>query len=433
MQVSVESGEGLEKRLLVDLPAERLNDAVGNKLKELAKHVRMDGFRPGKVPMRVVKQRYGQQALHEAYGDLIQATLYEAAAEHKLMPAGEPNVEMRDAVHPGGFSYTAVFEIMPEVDPADMSGVSIKRPVAEVTDADVDEMIEKLRKQRVTWNDVERAAQNGDTVHIDFKGMIDGEVFQGGAAEDVPLELGSGNMIDGFEAGLLGALPGDERTLELKFPDDYRAEHLAGKDATFEIKVKRVAEPQLPAIDAEFVKAFGVEDGSEAGLRAEVAKNMANELKQKLRTTTKELVMDALIAANPLTVPKAMVAQEAERVKQQTMQDMQQYGQSSSMDLPASIFEPQAQRRVHLGLVVGEVIRKHELQASDEKLRATIEELAQSYEDPQSVVEYYMNDQAQRNSLENLVLENEVVDWVLSQAQVEDDSRSFADMMGDKR
>ncbi|MCG6965359.1 MAG: trigger factor [Chromatiaceae bacterium] len=429
MQVSVESGEGLEKRLLVDLPADRVAAEVDKRLKDLARHVRLDGFRPGKVPMRTVKQRFGEQVRQEAYGTLIQETLYEAASQHQLMPAGEPQIELRESGEEGGFGYTAVFEVMPEVKVAELSGQTVTRPIADVAESDVDEMLEKLRKQRTVWNDVDRGAKDGDTVHIDFNGKIDGEDFQGGSADNVPLVLGSGSMIEGFEAGLLGAKAGDERTLEVRFPDDYRAQHLAGKDATFEVKVLRVAEPQLPELDEEFVKAFGVADGGIGGLRADVAKNMRHELKQKLQGITKDRVMDALIAANPMDIPKSLVNQEAERMKEQMVHDMQQRGQRTSTDLPASIFADQARRRVHLGLLVAEIISAHQLKADEEQLRQTIADFADSYEDPQEVIDYYMQDKNARKSIENLVLENQVVDWVLGQMQVVDESKSFSEVM----
>lgn len=429
MQVSVESGEGLEKRLLVDLPAERVSAEIDKKLKDLARHVRLDGFRPGKVPMRTIKQRFGEQVRQETYGSLIQETLYEAASQQALLPAGEPKVELRDAAEEGGLGYTATFEVVPEVKLADLSGQSLTRVVADVEESDVDGMIEKLRKQRTVWNDVERPAQDGDTVHLDFKGMIDGEVFEGGTGENVPLVLGSGSMIDGFESGLLGASAGDQRTLEVQFPDDYRATHLAGKAATFETRVVRVAEPQLPELDDEFIKAFGVEDGTIDALRADVRKNMGQELKQKLHGLVKDKVMDVLINANPLDVPKAMVTQEAERMKQQMLQDMQQRGQQSSVDLPASVFEEQARRRVHLGMLVSEIISSQKIKADDDELRQTISEFAESYENPQEVVDYYLQDQAARSSIENLVLENKVVDWVLGQVEVDEESKSFAELM----
>ena len=429
MQVSVESGEGLEKRLLVDLPAERVSAEMDKKLKDLARHVRLDGFRPGKVPMRTIKQRFGEQVRQETYGTLIQETLYEAASQEKLMPAGEPQVELREAAEEGGLGYTATFEVMPEIKVADLAGQSLSRPLAEVAESDIDAMLDKLRKQRTTWNEVDRGAKDGDTVHMDFRGLVDGEPFEGGSAENVPLVLGSGSMIEGFEAGLLGAKAGDERTLEVKFPEDYRAEHLAGKDATFEVKVLRVTEPQLPELDEQFIKAFGVEAGTVEALREDVAKNMRHELKQKLNSITKERVMDVLVAANPMDIPKAMITQEAERMKQQMVQDMQQRGQTSSVDLPVSVFEDQARRRVHLGLLVSEIMSAQEFKADEEQVRETIAEFAESYENPQEVVDYYLNDKNARASIENLVLENQVVEWVLGQVQIADENKAFSEIM----
>ncbi len=429
MQVSLESGEGLERRLLVDLPAERVEAEMDKKLKDLARHVRLDGFRPGKVPMRTIKQRFGDQVRQETYGTLIQETLYEAASEHKLMPAGEPQIELREAAEQGGLGYTAIFEVMPEVKVGDLSGQSLSRPVAQVLESDIDAMIDKLRKQRTVWNEVDRGAQDGDTVHMDFKGKVDGELFEGGSAENAPLVLGSGSMIEGFESGLLGAKAGDERTLEVKFPDDYRAEHLAGKDATFDVKVLKVAEPQLPELDENFVKAFGVEDGTIESMRSDISKNMRHELKKKLDSITKERVMDVLIAANPMDIPKAMVANEAERMKQQMLQDMEQRGQSSSMDLPASIFESQATRRVHLGLLVSEIMSAQQFKAEEDQLRETIAEFAESYEDPQEVIDYYLQDKNARAGIENLVLENHVVEWVLGQVKLADEEKAFSEVM----
>jgi trigger factor len=429
MQVSVESGEGLERRLLVDLPAEQVEGEVDKKLAELAKTIRLDGFRPGKVPARVVKQRFGKQVRQEVYGDLIQTTFYEAASQSKLVPVGDPSIELRDAAEEGGLGYTATFQVMPEVELSPLDGKEVVKPVAEVSDADVDEMIDKLRSQRTSWEDVDRAAQDGDTVHIDFKGFVDGEAFEGGSAENVPLVLGSGSMIDGFESGLVGAKVGEERTLEVRFPEDYRAEHLAGKAATFEVKVLRVAEPRLPEIDEDFVKEFGVEEGTEEALRAEVRSNMESELEQRLRGMLKDNVMALLREVNPLDLPDAMVKQESERMKQQALQEMQARGQQTAMDLPASIFEEQAKVRVHLGLLVGQIIDDNDIKAEESDLRETIERLAQSYEDPQEVVDYYLNNPDQRGSIENLVLENKVVDWVLDQVKVNEDKRSFSEVM----
>lgn len=430
MQVSVESGEGLEKRLLVDLPAEQVTAAVEKKLQSLSRNVRMDGFRPGKVPMKVVRQRFGEQARHEAYGELIQATFYEAASKENLKPAGEPSIELRDDGADGGFGYTATFEVMPEITVTGLSEMAITKPMAEVTDADVDNMIERLRKQRTNWKDVEREAQNGDTVHLDFKGILDGEAFEGGTAHNVPLVLGSGNMIPGFEEALVGAKAGDERSFDVTFPADYRAEHLAGKEVTFETKIHKVAEPELPAVDEEFVKAFGVEDGSEASLRAEIRSNMERELRQKLNNMTKERVMDALLAANRVDVPKAMVEDEAKRIKSQTQQEMARAGQQSNLDLPLSLFEEQGKRRVALGLLLGAIMREHSFELDNDRVNATIQEFASSYENPAELVEWYAKNPQQRQQLESLVLEEQVVDWLLEQAKVEEESLSFDGVVG---
>lgn len=428
MQVSVESGEGLERRLLVDLPAVRVSTEVEKKLADLAQHVRLDGFRPGKVPMRVIKQRFGDQVKQDVYGELIQATYYEAATEQKLTPVGDPKIDLRDAAEEGGFSYTATIEIMPKIELADLSGKALTKVTAEVQDADVDAMIEKLRSQRTEWNDVERAAQDGDQVHIDFKGSIDGELFDGGSGENTPLVLGSGAMIDGFESGILGASAGDERTIEVTFPEDYRAENLAGKAASFEIKVLRVAEPKLPEVDEAFVKEFGVEEGTLDALKNEVRSNMTAELEQKLQGLFKDQVMNLLRESNPVDIPAALVTQEAERMKQQALAEMQQQGQQA-FDLPASVFEGQAKDRVHLGLLVGEIIDAQSLSASDDEIRETIAKLAGSYEDPQEVIDYYMNNPQQKAGVQNLVMENKVTDWVAGQLTLSEDSRSFSDVM----
>ena len=433
MQVSVESGEGLTKKLLVNLPAERVDAVVDAKLKETARTIRLDGFRPGKVPVRVVRQRFGAQIRQDAYGELIQSSFYEAAQQENLKPVGEPSIELREDEAEGGLAYTATFEVMPEIELADFSALEIKRPVAEVTDADVDEMIRKLREQRTEWIDVERPAQEGDKITVDFKGFIDGEAFEGGSAEDVDLVLGSGTMIPGFEEGLIGAKAGDEVKLELKFPDDYRVEHLAGKEATFDVTVKSVAEPKLPEVDEEFVKSLGVEDGTEESLRKEVRENMERELKQKLKSRTKERVMDALLEVHEIQVPAAMVQREAEALKQQTQQEMAQSGQQSTVDLPASIFEPQAERRIKLGLIVGEIIRGNEIEVDQARVDEAIAEQAATFEEPQEIIDWYANNPQARSSVENVVMEDQAVEWVLEQAKVEDENLSFDELVNPKQ
>ncbi len=431
MQVSVESGEGLTRTLKVTLPAEKVDEVVNAKLQEVARTVRLDGFRPGKVPVRVVRQRFGAQIRQEAYGELIQSSFQEAAVQENLRPVGEPSIDLQETE--GGLTYTATFEVMPEVELKDFSVFQLERPVAEVTDADVDEMIEKLRKQRTEWEEVERPAQEGDQVTIDFTGYIDGEAFEGGSAEDVPLVLGSGTMIPGFEEGLIGAAPGETRTLELKFPDDYRVEKLAGKDARFEVTVKKVAEPKLPEVDEDFIRSLGVEEGTEEALRKEVRENMERELRQKLRSRTKDGVMEALLAEYDIQVPAAMVDQEARALKEQAQQEMAQAGQASAIDLPLDLFRDQAERRVKLGLVIGEIIRSQNIEVDQQRVDEMIADQAATFEEPQEVIDWYAANPQARRTVENAVLEDQAVDWILEQAQVTDKPMTFAELVEGQR
>ncbi len=429
MQVSVESSKGLERRMTVELPAERVDAAVEKRLKELARTVRLDGFRPGKVPMSVVRKRFSGQVQQEVFGDLVEATYFEALAREKLQPAGDPAIEALEKAPEEGVGYVAVFEVMPEITLADLSGRVIEQPQATVGDEDLQAMLDKLRKQRITWNEVEREAADGDQVTIDFVGYIDGEAFEGGTAEGVPLVLGSGAMIPGFEEGLLGAKAGEERTLELKFPDDYRVESLAGKEASFKVKVNKVSEPVLPEIDDEFAKAFGVTEGGVEALRKEIRSNMERELAEKIQSQVKEQAMDALLEANDIEVPQALVNQEAEALQQQTKQNMAQSGQASTIDLPLDLFKEQAQRRVALGLIIGEVIKANKIEVDADRVREKVAQFAQSYEDPQEVIDYYYSDPKHLAPIENVVLEDQVVDWVLEQAQVESKEMSFDEVM----
>lgn len=430
MQVTVESGEGLERRLSVEMPASRLAEEIDKRLKRLARNVRMDGFRPGKVPLRVIKQRFGGQVRQEATAELVQATLIEAAEQEKLRLAGQPQIELRGGDTGETFSYTASFEVMPEIQDAKVANLQVKQPAAEVTEADVDAMIEKLRKQRVIWHPVERPAAEGDTVKIDFEGFIEGEPFEGSEAENVPLRLGSGAMIEGFEAGLIGATREETRTLSLKFPDDYRAHQLAGKDVEFVIKLNQVSVPQLPEVDAAFIKDFGVEDGTQESFRADVRGNIERELRQKLRSVTKDQVWNALLAANPVTLPKVLVQAEAARLKDQAKAEMVQSGRGIAIDLPIEMFKQRAERRLAIGMLMGHIVQQHELKAEGHRVRTIVEDVAAAYENPNEVVDYYMGDKEQRSNLERLALEEQVIDWVLGQAEVEVETKSFEEIMG---
>lgn len=430
MQVSIEAGEGLEKRMTITLPAERLEQAVETRLQEMVKTLRLDGFRPGKVPLRVVRQRFLQSTRQEIMGDLIQSSFFEAADKEQLAPAGPPRI---DEVDPDTGRYVAVFEVMPEVEIAAMPDVEIKRPQVDITEADLDAMIEKLRLQRSSWVKVERAAADGDQLVISFRGLLNGEVFPGGSAEDLTLVLGSKSLIDGFESGLIGASAGEERRLELKFPDDYRMEDLAGKDVLFETQVKEVRKQVLPDVDDTFIKALGVESGDAADFRVDIRKSMDHELEQRRKAKVKAQVMDALLASHQIQVPKVMVTQEAANLKQQSQYNMRQSGYSSSMDIPLGIFMEQAERRVALGLLVGAIIKGNDIRLDQHRLEQLIEDYAESYNEPDEVVNYYRNNKEARAPLENLVLEDQVVDWVLERVKVVDEPLSFEVFMNEQK
>jgi trigger factor len=425
MQVSLESVQGLEKRMTVEVPAEQVEQAVEQRIQRIARSVRLDGFRPGKAPLRVVRQRFGDQARREAYGELIETSFQQAATQEKLRVVAQPRIELKD-VEGGALGYVATFEVMPELTLSDLSGAVIRRPTASVQESDVDVMIESLRRQRTTWVEVERAAQEGDTVQISFKGTVDGEAFPGGSADHVPLTLGSGSMIPGFESGLVGMAKGEVRTLDLSFPADYRVANLAGKPASFEVTVHRVNEPRLPDLDEAFVRSFGVADGTADSLRADVRANMERELEQRLEAALKERVMNLLMERNPVDVPAALVADEAKRLRDQARGDLTRAGHSSALELPLSLFEEQARRRVWLGLLVGEVIRSQGLKVDGERVRRKIERLAESYEQPDDVVSWYYANHDALRPVENLVLEDQVADWVVSRLQVEDEPTTFA-------
>lgn len=427
MQVSLESVQGLEKRMTVELPAEQVEQAVEKRIQRIARSVRLDGFRPGKAPLRVVRQRFGEQARREAYGELIESSFQQAATQEKLRVVAQPRIELKDA-DGGALGYVATFEVMPEVTLSDLSGAVIRRPTAVVAESDVDVMIDSLRRQRTNWVQVDRPAREGDTVQISFKGTIDGEAFPGGSGDHVPLTLGSGSMIPGFESGLVGAAQGETRNLDVGFPADYRVVSLAGKAAAFEVTVHRVNEPQLPELDEAFVRSFGVADGVVESLRADVRANMERELDQRLETALKERVMNLLMERNPVDVPAAMVADEAQRLRDQAKGDLTRAGHSSALELPVSLFEEQARRRVWLGLLVGEVIRSQGLKVDGDRVRRKIERLAESYEEPQDVVNWYYANREALRPVENLVLEDQVADWVVSRVQVEDEPTTFGAM-----
>ncbi|MET0026885.1 MAG: trigger factor [Candidatus Thiodiazotropha sp.] len=422
MQVSVESGEGLERRMTVELPAEQIDAEVTKRLQQIGRTAKLDGFRPGKVPMKLLRRNYGGQVLQEVYGQLIESSYQQAIQQENLKPAGMPKIEPADSADEGRFSYIATLEVMPEIALNKLEG-EIKRPVAEVTDQDVDDMLLKLRKQRATWGSVDRAAQEGDQVKISFKGIIDGEAFEGGSAENVDLVLGSGRMIEGFESGLVGMLKTEKRSIDLKFPEDYRVEELAGKPVTFEVEVSEVSEEVLPEVDDAFAKEFGAEEGVEK-LKTDVRENMQRELEQRTLARIKNQAMDLIVEQHKIDIPSALVEEEIEALRKQARQ---QLGQGAgSFELPREMFEEQAKRRVTLGLVIGEIVKQNDLQVDNDRVRKKIEEYAASYEKPEEVVNYYYSNEQQLAAVGNVVLEDQVVDWVLNQVNVVDEASNFA-------
>jgi len=432
MQVSVEATDGLERRMTVNVDEERIASAVEDRLKNLTRTVKLKGFRKGKVPLKVVKQHYGKQVRDEVVGEVLQSTFYEAVSQEKLRPAGMPNFDAKDSQPGEGLEYTATFEVYPEIELAPLEKQTIEKPVAEITDADVDGMIDTIRKQHVSWQAVEREAKQGDRVNIDFKGMIDGEAFDGGSAQGIELELGSGRMIPGFEDGLLGANSGEDRTIDVTFPESYQAENLAGKEAQFEIHINSVEEPVLPEVDTDFATKLGIEGGDLEKLRSEIRGNMERELETRLRARLKEAVMDTLLSANSLDVPKSLIDNEAQVLQQQMLQNLASQGMQQQ-DLGGlmnpEMFREQAEKRVTLGLIMSEIVKQNDLKVEPEMVKARVEEIAAPYEHPEEVVKWYYGDRQRLTEVESLVFEDQVIDWALEQAQVVDKSVSFDEIM----
>ncbi len=427
MQVSVEAKEGFERCMTVEVPAERIDKEVEKRLKKIASTARLDGFRPGKAPISVIRSRYDGQVREEVLREVLQSTYFEALSQEKLQPAGEPRIEPLEKSPQEGFGYTATFEIMPEVTLKEMADVTIKRPVARVEETDIDEMVEKLRMQRAAWTEVDRAAENGDQIMINFKGYIDDEPFDGGSADNVPLKLGADQMIDGFEAGLVGIKAGESRTLELTFPEDYQAANLAGKEARFEVEATKVSISELPEIDEEFAKTFS-QTGNITGLRGEIRANMERELNLRITAKVKEQAMQAMLDTNNLEVPTALVKEEAAGLRKQAEAELAENAapDSPKQDLPLELFMEHAKRRVTLGLIIAEVIKANNMEADADRLKEKVEQIAADYEDPKTVVDWYYSNEEQLSQLKNVVLEEQVVDWVLEQAKVEDEQTSFA-------
>jgi len=427
MQVSIETTSGLERKLTVGVPAERIESAINERLEQASKTVQLDGFRKGKVPMQVVKQRFGADIRKEVVSEVMGKSFTEAVSQEKLEPAGQPAIESVKNEPGQDLEYVAVFEVMPEVTLGDLSQISVEKPVAEVSEDDVTAMIDALRKQSATWEEVDRPAAMGDEVAIDYVGTRDGEEFEGGKAEDFLLELGAGRAIPGFEEGIVGMSVGDEKVLSLKFPDDYHAEELQGADVEFTIKMHSVTEAVLPELNKEFFAQYGLQKGGEKKFREIVRQNMERDLKNSLRTKVKGRVMSALFDMHKdVDLPDTLVANEITTMKRQMVQSMGQGGGNFDPNmLPDDMFMDQAKRRANAGLVASEIVKASNLKVDPALVRERVEEIASTYEDSEAVMKHYFENQQLLQSVEATVLQDVVVDHVLSQAQVTEKSVSY--------
>lgn len=429
MQVSVETTQGLERRATITVPAEKIDNEVKKQVQQEARRARIDGFRPGKVPVSVIEKRFGPAIRQDVAMQSMQQHYVEAMIQEKLNPAGAPKFEPKANKKGEDLEFVAIFEVYPEVELKDLEKVEVEKPVAEVTDADVDTMLETLRKQHANWKDVERAAQQDDRATIDFVGSIDGEEFEGGKAEDFALEMGQGRMIPGFEDGIQGMKAGEEKTIEVTFPEDYHAENLKGQKAEFVITLKKVEEKELPELTDEFVAQFGITEGGVDALRAEVKKNMERELKTAINSKVKQQVIKGLLAANnDIDVPSALQEQEVDALRQQALQ---RFGDNAKNmpELPAELFADQAKERAQVGILLGEVIRGNELKVDDGKVKELIETTASAYEDPREVIEYYNTNDQLMQQVRNMALEEQAIELILEKAQVTEKAMKFDEVM----
>ena len=434
MAVNVETLEKLERRITLTLAAPDINGEIESRLKKLARTVKADGFRPGKVPMSVVAQRYGYSVQYEVVNDKVGRAFADAAREAELRVAGMPRIAQKDEAPEGQLAFDATFEVYPEVKLGDLTAAEVERVATEVTEDAIDRTVDILRKQRRTF--AQRPAADGtqetDRVTIDFEGKIDGEAFAGGKAEAFQFIVGEGQMLEQFDQGVRGMKVGDSKTFPLKFPDDYHGQDVAGKEADFLVTMKKIEAQHLPEVDAAFAKSLGIAEATVDGLRADVKKNLAREVKFRVAARNKAAVMDALAKTAELDLPNALIAAEMERLVESARADLKQRGvkDADKTPIPEEIFKPQAENRVRLGLVVAELVRTHKLQAKPEQLQAHIEEMSQSYEKPAEVMRWYLGDRQRMAEVEAVVIENNVAEFVLGQAKVTDKLLPFDELMG---
>ena len=425
MQVTVETTQGLERRMLVEIPEDRISGEVGKRLGDLARNVSIPGFRPGKAPVKVIARRYGRQVRDEVVGDVVQKSLVDALDQEQLRPAAAPRIAPVETDAGAGVSFTATFDVLPDIDLPEFESIEIARPVATVTDEDVDRMLGTMRKQRRTWKAVERAALASDRVVVDLQGVVDGRPLDEAGATEMPVELDAKRMIDGFEDGLVGVRAGEDKTLELVFPESY-PEHLAGEPVTFEVKVHRVEEPQIPDIDDEFAQSFGVAEGGAEALRGEVRANMQRELANGIAAVLKQRVMESLLADRDFDLPESMVRDEVARAIGRRREEMERSGIDPERAAPdPADFERPVRRRISLDLVIAEIIRQHGIELDHSRVRGRVEAIASTYQEPTRVFEWYYSDREHLSGIESLVFEEQVVEWVLEHVRVTDEQTSF--------
>jgi trigger factor len=434
MEATTAQASELERRVDLSIAIADIEKEMEQRLKRMGKNVKMPGFRPGKVPFSIVKQQYGDQARHEVLSEELDRVFGQTVTDQKLRVAGYPRIEPKTSESNTHLEFTAIFETYPEFTPGDLANSEIERPVLEVGAAEVDKTLDILRKQRVSYADADRAAAKEDRVVIDFLGKKDGVPFAGGQANDYPFVLGQGMMLPDFENAVEGAKAGETKTFDLTFPTDYHAAELAGQTVQFDITVKQVQAPVLPELDAEFATSMGIADGDVAKMRAEIEANLKREVKRRIEGKLKDQVMEALLAANPITVPTALVDMEIQRLMQAARHDMEQRGMKiKDMPIQPEWFADQAKRRVALGLILAEVVKAEKLQATSEQVRAMVEETAQSYEHPEEVIRWYYAQPQRLQEVEGVAIENNVVAWVLGKAKVTDKAAVFDELMGQKQ